>query len=255
MIELKKIKAGYSAEPVIREITSEIDEADFCMIIGPNGAGKSTLLKTILGFLPLMDGEINIRGRSLQLWHNKDLAKVVSYIPQELTMQFDYSIYEMVLMGRFPYLGYWQTYGAKDREYCEQALCKMDLYQMKDKMYSQLSGGEQQRVAIARALAQQAQVLLMDEAFSHLDLNHQMELMKILKQINKQEKKTVVVVSHNVNLAAEYSQRVIMIRDGKILADGFPEQVITAENLGKLYDTKMQVVTNPISGKPNFVYS
>ncbi len=255
MIELKKIKAGYSAEPVLREITGEINEADFCMIIGPNGAGKSTLLKTILGFLPLMDGDISIRGRSLQLWQNKELAKLISYIPQELTMQFDYPIYEMVLMGRFPYLGYWQTYSAKDREYCEQALYKMDLNQMREKMYSQLSGGEQQRVAVARALAQQAQVLLMDEAFSHLDLNHQMELMKILKQINKEEKKTVVVVSHNVNLAAEYSQRVIMIKNGNILADGSPEQVITAENLSKLYNAKMLVVKNPISGKPNFVYS
>jgi iron complex transport system ATP-binding protein len=255
MIEMKKIKAGYSAEPVLREITGEINEADFCMIIGPNGAGKSTLLKTILGFLPLMDGDISIRGRSLQLWQNKELAKLISYIPQELTMQFDYPIYEMVLMGRFPYLGYWQTYSAKDREYCEQALYKMDLNQMKDKMYSQLSGGEKQRVAVARALAQQAQVLLMDEAFSHLDLNHQMELMKILKQINKEEKKTVVVVSHNVNLAAEYSQRVIMIKNGNILADGSPEEVITAENLSKLYNAKMQIVKNPISGKPNFVYS
>jgi len=252
---MKKIKAGYSAEPVLREITGEINEADFCMIIGPNGAGKSTLLKTILGFLPLMDGDISIRGRSLQLWQNKELAKLISYIPQELTMQFDYPIYEMVLMGRFPYLGYWQTYSAKDREYCEQALYKMDLNQMKDKMYSQLSGGEKQRVAVARALAQQAQVLLMDEAFSHLDLNHQMELMKILKQINKEEKKTVVVVSHNVNLAAEYSQRVIMIKNGNILADGSPEEVITAENLSKLYNAKMQIVKNPISGKPNFVYS
>jgi iron complex transport system ATP-binding protein len=253
-MKINQITVGYQDLTVIENLTLEVGNAEFCAILGPNGAGKSTLLKSLIGYIPLQKGKIEIDGKDISDWNKKKLAQKISLIPQDFQLQFDHNVRELILMGRFPYLGYWESYSKKDYDIVERIIRQLDLQTMADKKFSQLSGGERQRVAIARALAQEAATILMDEAFSHLDVNHQIEIMQLLSKINKKQKKRILLVSHNLNLACEYCDRVIMLKKGKLIADGSPNEVVTKENIKKLFGAELLIVKHPISGKPNIIY-
>nr|MDA3812755.1 ABC transporter ATP-binding protein [Candidatus Cloacimonadota bacterium] len=161
---------------------------------------------------------------------------------------------DLVLMGRFPYLGRWQNYSKIDKEIVENILKQLDLVALKNKLYSQLSGGERRRVSIARALAQETKVLLMDEAFANLDINHQLEIMQLLSEINREHNKLIILVSHNINLASEYCERIVMLKKGIVIADGKPENIVNSKNLKELYNAELKIIKNPVSGKPNLIY-
>jgi len=254
IIEIEKLSLGYRAKKVIEELNLSFEAGEFCALLGPNGAGKSTLLKALIGYLPPLSGRILLSGKDLTRWQKQELAKTISLIPQDFQLQFDYTVEEIVLMGRFPYLGLWQKYSDEDKKIVGEVLEKLDLTQMKDELYSQLSGGERRRVSIARALAQQTEILLLDEAFANLDINHQLEIMQILSEINRQAGKLIILVSHNINLSAEYCQRIVLMKNGKVMADGKPAQIITSQNLEKVYQAKLEIIQNPVSGKPNLIY-
>ncbi len=254
MIRLNRISTGYYDRKVIDNLTLDFRTGEFCSILGPNGAGKTTLLKAIIGFLPLISGEILIKGKNLGEWQRKELAKVMSLIPQEINYQFDYTVRELVLMGRYPYMSYWQTYSSRDRQEVERLLDDLELYQFRNKPYSQLSGGEKQRVHLARALVQNTDIILLDEALVHLDINHQLDIIKLLSEINRRHNKLIVLISHNINLSADYCDRIIILKDGKLFKEGTPRQVLTTGNLKRVYDTDFQVFQNPYSGKPNILY-
>ena len=254
MLKIKNISAGYQNKDVIQDLSLDFKMGEFCALLGPNGAGKSTLLMTMIGFQTITQGEILLKKTSLKEWKKNELAKVISLIPQNFKLQFDHRVYDLVLMGRFPYLGYWQNYTKKDRDITDRILKQLDLFKLKDKMFSQLSGGEKKRVSIARVLAQQTEIILMDEAFANLDINHQLEIMQTLSEINREYKKMIILVSHNINLAADYCDRIIMMKDGKIAADGNPEKIINPDTIKELYGANLKVIKNPLSGKPNLIY-
>jgi cobalamin transport system ATP-binding protein len=254
MINIKKISLSYQEKKVIQNLSLDFAKGEFCALLGPNGAGKSTLLKALIGFHPVDEGKISIGNSELKHWQKAELAKQIAIIPQDFQLQFDYTVRELVLMGRFPYLGYWQNYIHKDKKVVEEVLQKLDLIRLKDELYSQLSGGERRRVSIARALVQETNILLMDEAFANLDINHQLEIMRLLSQINKEQKKLIILVSHNINLAAEYCSRIVMMKEGKLIADGTPEDVITRKTIRDLYEIDLTVIKNPITGQPNLIY-
>jgi len=254
MIELKKVSAGYQHQDVINEVDLKFRNGEFCAILGPNGAGKSTLLKTLPGYIQRSRGEITISQKSIDSWSRKELARKISLIPQDFQLQFDFTIRDLVLMGRFPYTGSLQNYSREDRDKVDSVLEQLDLYKVRKKMFSQLSGGEKQRVSIARVLVQETDVILMDESFSHLDINHQIEIMDIVSGINRKAGKTIILVSHNINLAAEYCDRVILIKSGRIFKDGPPKEIICKENLHQLYGMELQIVTNPQTGNPYLLY-
>jgi len=254
MIKLEKVSAGYLHQNVIHKIDLGFRAGEFCAILGPNGAGKSTLLKTIPGYIDRSAGEISISNRSIDSWKKKDLAKIISLMPQDFQLQFDFSIKDLVLMGRFPYTDYLQNYSRNDKRKVDEVLEQLDLYDLRNKMYSQLSGGEKQRVSIARALVQETEAILMDESFSHLDINHQIEIMDIVSKINRVSGKLIILVSHNINLAAEYCDRVILLKEGKIINDGEPEKIIDNTNLMQLYEMDLEIIRNPRSGKPYLLY-
>ncbi|MCK4311755.1 MAG: ABC transporter ATP-binding protein [Candidatus Cloacimonetes bacterium] len=254
MIEIKKITLAYQKKKVIENLSIDFQIGEFCALLGPNGAGKTTLLRSIIGYHELLKGEIFLNKVELNKWNKLDLAKQISIIPQDFQLQFDYTVEDLVLMGRFPYLGYWQNYSHEDKEIVVKILNQLDLFTLKDKLYSQLSGGERRRVSIARALAQETNILLMDEAFANLDINHQLEIMQLLSNINKKHHKLIILVSHNINLASEYCERIVMMKKGKIISDGKPDEVINSKNLYKLYETNLKIIKNPISGKPNLIY-
>ena len=254
LLESVDVVSGYHQKPVLKGVSLPFYPGEFVAILGPNGAGKSTLLKVLLGSLSPQQGEVRLDGKALASWDAKARARRMAYIPQDFTLQFDYTVRDFVLMGRITYLKWWAAYSAQDAEICEAVMDELDLHQYADTLISQLSGGERQRVSIARALAQQTDIILMDEAFANLDINHQIELMQILYRIHKSRRKCIVMISHNINLAAEFCQRIIMLRDGSVLADGTPDDVIQTRNLRALYDTPLTILPHPTSGRPVVIY-
>lgn len=255
MIEISNITAGYGSNKILKGISLSCPQGSITALIGPNGAGKTTLLKCLCGYLAPWSGAISINGDDLSQLSQKQIAQRIALIPQSFQLQFDYSVRELVLMGRFPYLSYWSGYAREDRQIVEEVLQQLDLMQYADKNFNELSGGEQQRVAIARALVQHTPFLLMDEAFANLDINHAISIMQLLTRINETQKKTIILVSHNINLAVEYCHHLVMLKSGIIACQGNAEQVVTEENLSHVYQHQIKVITNPVSHKPNLVYS
>jgi iron complex transport system ATP-binding protein len=255
MIKINELSAGYQDRQVLDRVNLHFEAGIQTAILGPNGAGKSTLLKCISGYLPPVSGEIEIDGKAIGSYNRRELAKKIAIIPQNFQLQFEYQVRELVLMGRYPYLSYLGIYSRNDYHKVDSVLEELDLKEFTGKNFSELSGGEQQRVAIARALVQETPILLLDEAFANLDVNHAIGIMQILNGINLCRNMTIIVVSHNINLAVEYCEQVVMLKEGKVVQKGKPQEVITESILSEVYGQKIKVITNPESGQPNLVYS
>lgn len=255
MIKINKLSAGYHERQVLNDVCLIFESGSFTALLGPNGAGKTTLLKCLSGFLKPSKGTIQVKDRYINEYSSRELAHQIALIPQNFQLQFEYQVRELVLMGRFPYLGYLGSYTKEDQEIVERVLADLDLLEFADKNFSELSGGEQQRVAIARALVQSTPILLLDEAFASLDVNHAIGIMQLLSEINHQQNKTIILVSHNINLAVEYCSKVILMKKGTIIGQGNPKDVITEKVLAEVYEHNIHVITNPVSGQPNLVYT
>ena len=255
MINIQNIEVFYRENRVLKQVSLDLDKGDFSFILGPNGAGKSTLLKSINGILKAQKGDIFIHQKSIKDYDEKELAQQIAYIPQELTMQFDFTVYEFILMARYPWLSFWGHYKEKDHALVEKYLDLLSLHAFKERYFNQLSGGEKQRVLIARALVQETAYILMDESLSFLDINHQIDILGLLKDINRYEKKTIIMVSHNLNLAAEFADKLIFLKDGQIKANGSPDDVYNEMVLSQIFDMNVSMVKNPFTGVGNIVYS
>ncbi len=254
MLEIRNLSAGYRNEEILHNVSFHAENSEFIALLGPNGAGKSTLLKAIMGFLPASEGAINIKGKNLNAWSRKQLASKIAFIPQEAYQQFQFQVEEIVLMGRFPYLNVLQRYSKEDYRVVNEILDTFDLLSLKDRYLNELSGGERQRVFLARAIAQNTDILLLDETFSQLDINHQVELMRLLHTIHKETGKLIILVSHNINLTANFCDRIILLKSGKIIADGNSAEIINSDTLGKAYDMQFEIATNSITKRPNLIY-
>ena len=254
MIEASGLVCGYGEAPILKGLELSLREDDLAVLAGPNGAGKSTLLYALLGFLRVRGGSVKLFGRDLQAYKRSELARLIAFVPQESHFQFDHSVADTVLMGRYPYLGLMQSWTAKDREISTRVLDSLGLLELKQRMYSELSGGEKQRVLIARALAQDTRYIFLDESLSQLDINHQIECMELLRRIHIVEGKGILLISHNLNLAANYADKMIFLKDGLILADGIPGDLMNEEILGSMFGVRLRTSPNPLSGIPNLVY-
>ena len=254
MIKIADISCGYDQHEVISRLSLELQRSSFSVIVGPNGAGKSTLLYAIMGFIALKSGSISIEGKDLQQYARRELAKIIAYVPQETIFQFDYSVRDIVLMGRFPILQVMQSYGEEDRASVDMVLEQLGLYNLKDRYFSQLSGGEKQRVLIARALVQETDYIFLDETLSQLDINHQVEIMQLLRQIHKESEKSILLISHNLNLAANYAENMIFIKSGAIIGNGTPDEMMTEDMLQRLFEIDLQTMINPQTQRRNMIY-
>jgi len=254
MIEINNLVTGYGKQRVLNRINLKFQPGDFSGILGPNGAGKSTLFRTLIRIIPVWKGSIRILGRDLKIWDHKALARKLALIPQEMQLQFDYKVRDLILMGRFPYLGYFQNYSEKDHYIVEQVMEQLDIKIFAEKIFSELSGGEKQRVSIARALVQKSDILLVDEAFSGLDIDHQLEFVRILSGINRDQNKTIILISHNINLLADYCKRLLLLKNGEVIAEGIPTEIMTTQNLRKLYSETFPIIVNKNTGRPNMLY-
>lgn len=254
MIELKEIRYSYDQEPVLNGLSVVLSQKDFTVILGPNGAGKSTLLYTIMGFLKPQSGEILLEGKSLSAYKRGELARKMAFVAQESVFSFDYTVQDMILMGRYPYQGLLENLAPRDLEMARKAMASLGLTEYAQRWYSQLSGGEKQRVLLARALAQETDYILLDESLSQLDINHQIEIMSLLSRIQKEQGKGIVLISHNLNLAANFASRMILLKQGVLMGSGNPEEMMQPELLQQVFGLELQTTLNPLSGRMNILY-
>lgn len=234
----------------LSEIGFSLEKGAFAGIIGPNGSGKTTLFRGITGSLPPISGRMLLNGRSLPSLSLRKRAQNIAIVSQFVDAD-QISVEDYVLMGRIPYYSRFQFFETKrDREIAEKYMRLTEIFHHKNKLMTELSGGEQQRAAIARALVQEPELLLLDEPTSHLDITHQVRILNLLQQLNVQMELTVLMVIHDLNLASEYCDRLLLFNEGRIVTQGKPDDVLTFETIEEVYKTPVIVRTNPYSGKP-----
>lgn len=240
MIEVRNLSFKYADDLILDNINLSIQRGDVLAILGENGSGKSTLLKLILSFLEPLKGEVLIDNKNVNSYEKKDLAKKIAYVPQSSTLPFSYTVLEVVLMARISYQSIFSTYSNKDKEIAIEALKHLEIENLKEKVFSDLSGGQKQLVLIARALAQKAEILIMDEPSSSLDYSNELML---LNQIKKLAKKgfTVIQATHNPNHAFFVSSKTLLIKDKKVFAFGKSSEILTQNNINSLYDIEVEL--------------
>ena len=253
MLKFSHVAAGYGDREILHDVTLSVEEGDFVGLIGSNGTGKSTLIICISGLLPLTKGEITICGREQSLLKSRERARLVAVVPQSYHVDYDFTVEDIVMMGRNPYLGFGKREDERDFEIVKNAMEATNTEIFRGRLYNELSGGERQRVILARAIAQQPRVILLDEPTSALDIHHQIEVMELIARLNREEHMTVLAVLHDINMAARFCRRIVMLRDGTVTADGTPEEVVNRKNMEELYAMKLMVRENPLFHKPEIV--
>jgi iron complex transport system ATP-binding protein len=250
LIDIRGISLQYGVRQVIKRVSVHIEQGEFFAIIGPNGAGKTTLLKALAGLHPLVEGDIYVRQRLINDYSKKELARTLALVPQQINADFPFTVAETVLMGRYPHLGLLAVEGKRDLGLAEQAMEFTEVIHLAGRRLGQLSGGERQRVIIARAICQQSKVLLLDEPTASLDPAHQLRIMDLMERLRYEAQVTIVMVSHDLNLASSYADRLLLLKDGEVEKIGTPQQVLTEEQLSKSYGCTLLVDQNPLLGKP-----
>lgn len=249
-IQTDTIQVSFGSKTILHDISLAIQDKEFVGIIGPNGSGKSTFLKCLYRVLQPSGGKIFFEGTELSSLSHRDTALKMAVVAQHSTVNFDFSVLEMVLMGRSPYKGLLDRDQLDDYEIARHALAQVGLSDFESRNFNTLSGGEQQRVILARALAQRTECLVLDEPTNHLDIKYQLELMTIVKRLDA----TVVSAIHDLNLAAIYCDRIIALKDGHIVCSGTPQDVLSSDTIRHIYGVSAMVQTLP-DGRLNIIYN
>jgi len=248
MIEVKNLSFSYEEE-VLSNINITIEKGKFYTILGPNGSGKTTLLKLISKGLNVSKNHVFIDGEDLNTISSKQLAKKIAMVPQSTEIEFDFSVEDIVLMGRTPHIKRFSSESEKDFEMAREAMEMTNTLILKDKKINELSGGERQRVIVARAICQDTNIILLDEPISHLDIHHQIEIMNEMKQLNENKNITIVAVLHDLNIAAAYSDHMILMNKGKVHSYGRPEEILNEKTIKEVYGLQVYITKNPKTNK------
>lgn len=248
--EISNLSAGYGNEFRISQINIFLNKQSFTGIIGPNGSGKTTLFRSITGELKLSGGTVYLEGRDLSAMRHRDKAKVLAIVTQDQEIA-DITVEDFVMMGRYPHqTAFSFVENHKDIQIVDNCLTMTGIDRLRYKKMQHLSGGERQLAAIARALVQEPRLLLLDEPTSHLDISHQVEILNLLQRLNHSISLSVLMIIHDLNMASEYCDNIIMMKDGNIFAQGLPSHVMTYQNIEGAFGTVVLTKTNPLSGKP-----
>jgi iron complex transport system ATP-binding protein len=250
LINVNNLTFSYGDDPVLKGLTFTVGEGDFLGIIGPNGSGKSTLLRLLANLLKPVTGSISIGERDLDEYSIKNLARVIAAVPEETLVNFPFTVEELVTMGRTPYLSFLESFTVHDREIASEAMQRTGILHLRHRYINEISSGERQRAFIAQALAQETRIVILDEPTAHLDINHQTEIFDLLKNLQVYNRLTILVVSHDLNLAALYCEKLLLMKAGALFALGTPAEVITERNLGEVYNSQVMVTENPAAKKP-----
>ncbi len=248
-LKVKDVEFSYVSVPIIKEICIELEASEILGVVGPNGAGKSTLIRCIDRILKPQRGTILLDEQDINELRLLELAKKIGYIPQSTSRVFPTIVFDTVLMGRRPHIG-WRS-SEKDTEKVLEALRLLNIEDLAMRDINELSGGQRQKVFIARALTQEPEVLLLDEPTSNLDIRHQLEVMDIIKKIVRERQISAIMAIHDLNLASRYADRVIMINNGKIFAAGNTVLVLTPDNIKQVYGVEAEVSND--NGRPHIV--
>jgi iron complex transport system ATP-binding protein len=249
-LDLRDICLSYDGNPVVDNVSFTVAAGEFFMMLGPNGAGKSSLLKIIAGIERAQAGNIDILGKAKEQYTTRGLAKVVALVAQQAPMDFPFSVAETVLMGRNPHLGLLGVEGKRDYECAEEAMAFTGVEHLAKRRLDQLSGGERQRVMIARAICQEPEIILLDEPTTALDPAHQLRIMDLMERFRQEKNTTVVMVSHDLNLAAMYADRLMLLKHGRVVVIGTPRDVFVPEFIEKSYECDLLIDENPLGNVP-----
>jgi iron complex transport system ATP-binding protein len=250
ILEIKDLSAGYDDGFVVYDVSLTVEPGEFVAILGRNGSGKSTLIKAVQNLLGNVRGRVFCGGEDVFRMSPRRLAAKIAYVPQLADPIFEYAVEEIVLMGRFARQGRFERASGADAAAVDEAMRLTEVGSLRAKRLSQLSGGERQRVFIARALAQDAPLLLLDEPSLHLDISYQMEIYGLLKRLQRDRKKTILAAEHNINLAAAHAEKLVFLKEGRVVLEGSPAGTIRTETIREIFEAEADVRANLRTGLP-----
>lgn len=246
MIEAKDLTYGYAAKPVLRHLNFCIEEGGFYAVMGANGSGKTTLLRLVSGMLVPQKGSVLVDGTDVLHYKARQLAQKMSFVRQHPQTDFEFSAFEAVLMGRNPYQRHLQNESESDWKIVEESMRQTGTWHLRFATPGQMSGGELQRVMLARALAQQTPIMLLDEPISNLDISHQFDILDLLRTINLQQHKTVMIVLHDLNMALQYCPKLLLLHEGQILFQGTTQEGLTPQNIATVFGVQAAIAPEGI---------
>ena len=252
-LEISQVYFSYFDGLVLHNIDLSVKTGEMVGLLGPNGSGKTTLIKLASGVLKPTQGEIRLDGDHLSTLSRRSIARRVAVVPQQFHIPFAFTIDEVVMLGRTPFLRVLAEEGEADRRVVSDTLELVGISDLAERRFDELSGGERQKVILAMALAQQPELLLLDEPTLHLDIAHQMEILELVKGLNTEQGLTVIAAMHDLNLAALYFDRLILLKEGKVWADGTPNQVLTEVSISEVFSALVRVEQHPLTGVPHIV--
>ena len=251
MFYFSDVWAGYGNVEILKNVSFNIEKGDFTGIIGPNGSGKTTILRTATRIIKPFKGEIFLEEKNLADMPLKELATIAAVVPQDTVFIFPFRVIDVVLMGRIPYINRFGFESKKDLRIALEALEFVDALHLKDRFIDELSGGERQRVIIAKAIAQQPKILFLDEPIIHLDIGHQVQTFELLRKMNRDSGLTIVSILHDLNLASDYCDKLILLDNGMIKSKGAPEEVLDYKTIEDVYKTFVIIKENPLTSRPH----
>ena len=252
-IVMNRVCFSYSTGLVLRDVELSVRKGEMIGLIGPNGAGKTTLIRLISGILDARQGEVRLDGLHAGRLKRNALARQVAVVPQQFSIPFAYKVEEVVMLGRTPFMKPFHDSSVRNRDVIMQTMDVVGIRRLEGRYFSELSGGERQKVVLAMALAQEPKLLLLDEPTAHLDISHQVETLELLARMNEEGRLTIIAAMHDLNLASAYFRRLILMREGAIVADGPPERVLTSSTIASAYSVAVHIQPHPLTGVPQVV--
>jgi iron complex transport system ATP-binding protein len=249
-LEIQNISLSYNHHPVVTNLSFQVVAGQILGLIGPNGCGKSTIIKALSRVIAIQSGQIKLDGKVLNAISRSQAARLIGVVPQNPSMPDAFTVAEIVLLGRTPFLGLLRHESASDLKIVGWAMERTGIAGLAERRVSELSGGERQRVTIARVLAQGTGIVLLDEPTANLDINHQTAILDLIRDLCQENKLAVMITLHDLNLAAQYCDKLILLKDGRLFADGTPQQVVTAENIRAVYGMESHIYPHPENHLP-----
>ena len=253
MLSIQQVTKKIEDKSLLDNVSFDVPKGSSIGLIGPNGAGKSTLMKLISAYEKPTGGSITFHGQDVQHWNVKKLAQRIAVLTQEGLAAYPIKVFDAILLGRYPHLGFFQRESKKDYELVEEVLAFTSLTDLKDQFLDTLSGGERQRVAIAKAMVQQPELLLLDEPTTFLDIGHQLNILRLVKEWQRKDTLTVIMVMHDLNLASQFCEELILMSEGKVVRSGSNEEIIDSDLLKNVYHTTPEIIRHPKSNVPQIL--
>ena len=248
ILDIKNISLNFRDKSILSDVSFSVSAGDFFVVIGPNGAGKTSLLKVLAGLQKAQKGMVTIKDKNILNYRRRNLSQIMAIVPQHIEVGFPFTVADTVIMGRSPHLGILGMEGENDFQIAEEAMKFTDVSHLTDRKLFQLSGGELQRVIIARAICQQPEIILLDEPTTALDPAHQLKIMDLMEKFRREHGTTIIMVSHDLNLASMYGDRVLLLKSGRVVKTGDPKSVLNKELLEDSYGCRIQIDESPLGG-------